>query len=132
MAEVVLGAQDRGCAGSGVCRLIPFKRIKKWKSKCPRYETEIVWCEDQQHLSMSIDLKDLGPKEQLKWFSDPYFWVEEDFFFPLWFQHRFKQKNIYIPAGKYPYSIEKSNVQLFFFWEKEVSFRSRKLMTKVF
>ena len=130
MAEVVLGAQDRGCAGSGVCRLIPFQRIKKWTNKCARYQTEIVWYEHQQQLSMSIDLKQIEAKEQLKWFADPYFLVEEDFFFPLWFQHQSKQKNSYIPAGKYPFNIDKTNVQLFFSLKKQKSLRTDQLRTK--
>ena len=119
-AEVVFGSPGRGCAGSGVCRLIPFQKLKIGFNPCPRLEAKIEWHNDGC-LDLIFDVAKLTNEELLKWFSNPYFLVEEDFFFPLWFQHKLGQKNIYIPKGRYPFVVKNGELRLFFPWEKDIS-----------
>lgn len=117
-AEVVFGSPGRGCAGSGVCRLIPFQQMDKWNETCSKFETKINWY-SHGSLDFILDLSKFNSDERYTWFSDPCFLVEEDFRFPLWFQYELGQKNMYIPAGKYPYSIKENQLKIFFPWEKE-------------
>ena len=119
-AEVIFGSPGRGCAGSGVCKLIPIQKLKNWKKTCPRFDVTIEWYSNNC-VDLTLNLTKLTNKDWLRWFSNPYFLVEEDFFFPLWAQHKMKHKKIYIPVGRYPFIIKNDQLKLFLPWQKDSS-----------
>ncbi len=131
LAEVIFGSPGRACAGSGVCRLIPFHKLSSWKSPCPRFDANIQLF-DNERLDIILDLKLINRESLLKWFSNTYFLVEEDFFFPLWLQHKLGQTNIYIPAGKYSFLFKNDQLIINLVCQKETYLIDDRLKAKIY
>lgn len=128
-AEVIFGSPGRACAGSGVCRLIPFQKLNNWKSTCPRFDANIQLFNNES-FNIILHRKQIDQESLLKWFSTPYFLLEEDFFFPLWLQHKLGQTNVYIPAGKYTFLFQNDLLIIRLFWQKEIHLIDDKLKVK--
>lgn len=98
-AEVVFGASSKNCFGAGICEVLPVTTSVIKRKHCQ--SANCILTLDDETLRIVIQEKDLCNKAKIKFFSTPFFYLQEDFQLPEFVKEKLKFKNSIIPAGLY-------------------------------
>ena len=106
--QVVFGSPSRGCAGSGVCKMLPHKTTIPDTWSCRVWQGRLhFFANDEMKLNLSLN-QQLADPFLKEWFSTETFLVEEDFQLPLWLSSHLGRGRWFIPAGCYPFESQGS------------------------
>ncbi|WP_367391083.1 hypothetical protein [Lewinella sp. LCG006] len=100
--QVVFGSPSRGCAGSGVCKMLPHTVILPKDWLCPVWAAHLYWYAFSNTFQLSFPLAQFTQSDRNKWFAEDKFLLEEAFTLPLWLAKLLGENNYSIPAGSYP------------------------------
>ena len=108
--RVFFGTPSNGCAGSGVCKMLPLHLTIHNQVPCPSFIAQCSFASDA--LSMLISREQFTEHQLHRWFASDYFIVEEDFWIPRWIVKQLDRERQVIPTGNHAFRLGNEAIEL--------------------
>lgn len=98
------------CAGTGVCKMLPYHMSLKEKITCPVYEGR---CEYRAgKIELTLPVKQFSNADREERFEGGVFQVQERFTLPRWLCKKLGVEQGFIPVGSYSVTFRSSTINI--------------------